>query len=69
MGRKIVPEFRETGWKTIVLDIQANKIDIWPGMSATPERQKALSMIGPMYGLSFCGVPSKSSVRRHLGIA
>lgn len=60
MGKEIKLEFRETSWKTVVLDIQSNKIDIWPGMSATPEREKALSMIGPMYGLAFCGVTSKS---------
>ncbi|MBS3650207.1 transporter substrate-binding domain-containing protein [Pseudaminobacter sp. 19-2017] len=60
MGKEIKPEFRETGWKTVVLDLQSNKIDIWPGMSATPEREKALSMIGPMYGLAFCGVTGKS---------
>lgn len=60
MGKEIKPEFRETSWKTVVLDLQSNKIDIWPGMSATPERQKALSMVGPMYGLAFCGVTSKS---------
>lgn len=60
MGKKIVPEFRETSWKTVVLDIQSEKIDIWPGMSATPERQKALNMVGPMYVLTFCGVPNKN---------
>lgn len=60
MGKPIVPEFRETSWKTVVLDLQSNKIDVWPGMSATPERQKALSMVGPMYGLSFCGMPGKT---------
>lgn len=60
MGKEIKPEFRETSWKTIVLDLHSNKIDIWPGMSATPEREKALSMIGPMYGLAFCGVTSKT---------
>lgn len=60
MGRTVTPEFRETSWKTIVLDLHANKIDIWPGMSATPERQKALSMVGPMYGLSFCGLTNKN---------
>jgi len=60
MGRAVKPVFRETSWKTIVLDLQSNKIDIWPGMSATPEREKALTMVGPMYGLAFCGVTSKS---------
>src|SRR5262249_51702479 len=60
MGKTITPEFKETSWKTVVLDIQAEKIDIWPGMSATPEREKALSMIGPMYVLTFCGIPNKN---------
>lgn len=60
MGKEITPEFRETSWKTVVLDLQSNKIDIWPGMSATEERKKALSMIGPMYDLSFCGVKNKA---------
>lgn len=60
MGREIKPQFRETSWKTVVLDLQSNKIDLWPGMSATPEREKALSMVGPMYGLAFCGVTGKS---------
>ena len=60
MGRAIKPQFRDTSWKTVVLDLQSSKIEIWPGMSATPERMKALSMIGPIYRLSFCGVTSKS---------
>jgi polar amino acid transport system substrate-binding protein len=56
MGRKIKPEFRETSWNTVVLDLQSQKIDIWPGMSATPEREKALSMVGPIYGLALCAM-------------
>jgi polar amino acid transport system substrate-binding protein len=56
MGRKITPEFKETAWNTVVLDLQSQKIDIWPGMSATPEREKALSMVGPIYGLAFCAM-------------
>ncbi|WP_250517924.1 transporter substrate-binding domain-containing protein [Caballeronia sp. INDeC2] len=60
MGKKIEPEFRETGWNTVVLDIQSQKIDIWPGMSATPERQKALSMVGPIYTLAMCGMVGRN---------
>ncbi|SAL73508.1 extracellular solute-binding protein [Caballeronia arvi] len=56
MGKKIEPEFHETGWNTVVLDIQSQKIDIWPGMSATPERKNALSMVGPIYTLAMCGM-------------
>lgn len=59
MGRAITPEYRETGWATVVLDLQSQKLDIWPGMSATEERKKALSMIGPMYDLAFCAVNRK----------
>jgi len=59
MGRKIEPEFHETAWNTVVLDIQSQKIDLWPGMSATPERQKALSMVGPIYNLAFCAMSRK----------
>lgn len=60
MGRDIQPSFKETTWGTIVLDIQSNKIDIWPGMSATEERKKALSMVGPLYSLAICGVTRKN---------
>jgi polar amino acid transport system substrate-binding protein len=56
MGTKITPEFKETGWTTVVLDLQSQKLDIWPGMSATPEREKALSMVGPIYNLAFCAM-------------
>ena len=59
MGRKIQPDFKETSWGTVVLDIQSNKIDIWPGMSATAARKKAVSMVGPLYSLAICGVTSK----------
>ncbi|MEJ8570440.1 transporter substrate-binding domain-containing protein [Microbaculum marinum] len=56
MGKEIKPTYRETSWKTIVLDLQSEKIDLWPGMSATEQRKQALSMIGPIYNLAFCGV-------------
>lgn len=59
MGKTITPEFRETTWATVVLDIQSRKIDLWPGMSATEARKKALSMIGPMYDLAYCTVNRK----------
>lgn len=54
-------KFQETSWKTVVLDLQAQKIDIWPGMSATEQRKQALSMVGPMYDLAFCAMDGKQS--------
>lgn len=59
MGKPITPEFHETTWATVVLDIQSRKIDIMPSMSATDERKKALSMIGPIFDLAFCAVNRK----------
>jgi polar amino acid transport system substrate-binding protein len=60
MAHEIQPEFKETSWGTVVLDIQSNKIDIWPGMSATAARKKAVSMVGPLYSLAICGVTAKN---------
>lgn len=61
MGKPIAVEFKETSWKTVVLDVQSQKVDIWPGMSATEERKRALSMVGPMYGLAFCAMTRKGT--------
>lgn len=54
MGRPIKLQFVESTWGTVVLDLQSAKIDVWAGMSATPERLKALDMAGPMYKLGGC---------------
>jgi polar amino acid transport system substrate-binding protein len=59
MGRPIKLEFAETSWATVVMDLQAGRIDIWTGMSETPERLKALDMAGPMYVLAHCYVNRK----------
>lgn len=56
MGRPVRTEFVETTWGTVVLDLQAGKIDIWTGMSETEERKRALDMAGPMYELAHCYV-------------
>jgi polar amino acid transport system substrate-binding protein len=56
MGRPVRTEFVETTWGTVVLDLQAGKMDIWTGMSETEERKRALDMAGPMYELAHCYV-------------
>ncbi|WJS85362.1 transporter substrate-binding domain-containing protein [Paracoccus sp. TOH] len=61
MGKELKVQFQETGWKTVVLDLQSQKIDIWPGMSATEQRKQALNMIGPMYDLAFCAMDGKTA--------
>ncbi|MGE0798361.1 MAG: transporter substrate-binding domain-containing protein [Lautropia sp.] len=59
MGKTLKIEFHETTWKTVVLDIQSGKIDLWPGMTATEERKRAIDMAGPMYQLPNCMVNRK----------
>ena len=59
MGRNIRVDYKETTWGTVVLDLQSDKVDIWPGMSETPERLKAIDMAGPMYELQHCIVTRK----------
>jgi len=54
MGKSIQVEFVETTWTTVVLDLQSAKIDLWSGMSVTPQRLQALDMAGPMYELAHC---------------
>jgi len=49
----------ETTWTTVVLDLQSAKIDLWSGMSVTPERLKAIDMAGPMYELAHCYINRK----------
>ena len=54
MKKYIAIRWQETSWATLVLDLQAGRLDIWPGMSATEERKKALDMSGPLYALAEC---------------
>ncbi|GGE50311.1 ABC transporter substrate-binding protein [Agaricicola taiwanensis] len=50
-GKEIKPEFVITSWTTVVLDIQANKVDSFFGLSFSEERKKALNLVGPLYSL------------------
>lgn len=61
MGKPLEVKWRETTWQAIVLDLQAGRIDIFPGMSATEERRKALDLPGPLYRLTDCVIAGKNS--------
>lgn len=52
LGKTIEPQFVETSWATIVLDIQSGRIDFGVGLSPTEERLKAIDMPGPAYALA-----------------
>jgi polar amino acid transport system substrate-binding protein len=50
------PEITETTWGTAVLDLQANKIDIMFGLSATPQRALALDFSRPFMENTFTAI-------------
>ncbi|MFN3207584.1 MAG: transporter substrate-binding domain-containing protein [Roseovarius sp.] len=54
MGQDLEVVWRETTWQSVVLDLQAGRIDLFPGMTATEERKKALDMAGPLYQMTNC---------------
>lgn len=51
MEKEIRVEFVITSWTSVVLDLQANRIDVFFGLSFAEERRRALHLVGPMYSL------------------
>jgi polar amino acid transport system substrate-binding protein len=49
----VEPEFVETSFKTVVLDLQSAKCHAFFGFNATPERALAIDFAGPLYTLGF----------------
>jgi polar amino acid transport system substrate-binding protein len=49
----VQPVFVETSFKTVVLDLQSAKCDVFYGFNATPERALAIDFAGPLYTLGF----------------
>jgi polar amino acid transport system substrate-binding protein len=49
MEKPIRVEWIITTWPTAVLDIQSGKADIFFGFAFSPERAKAIDLIGPLY--------------------
>lgn len=49
----------ETTWGNSVLDLQADKIDVFFGLNPTPERQKVIDFSGPCFKNAFTMVTKK----------
>lgn len=49
----------ETTWGNSVLDLQANKIDVFFGLNPTPERQKVIDFSGPVFKNAFTLIARK----------
>ena len=58
LGVKVVPV--ETTWGNVVLDLEANKIDLQFGLQATPKRAMSIDFAGPLYELSYVMINNKN---------
>ena len=56
---RVEPEFIETTFRTVVLDLQSAKCHVFFGFNATPERALAIDFSGPLYTLGFGFVNGK----------
>jgi polar amino acid transport system substrate-binding protein len=54
----------ETTWGNSVLDLQAEKIDVFFGLNPTPERQKVIDFSEPVFKNSFTLIAKKSVTAR-----
>ena len=56
MSRSLRAEYVITSLATVVLDLQADKLDLYFGMTASPERAEAVKLFGPIYELPECAI-------------
>ena len=51
IGHPIRVENLVTSWSTLILDMQANRLDAFFGLTDTEERRKVVDMFGPLYAV------------------
>lgn len=56
MKRPLRAEYVETSLATVILDLQSDKLDLYFGLTASPERRKAVDLFGPIYALPECAI-------------
>jgi polar amino acid transport system substrate-binding protein len=56
MHKTLRPEYQETSLANVILDLQANKIDLYFGLTASEERRRAVNLFGPIYALPECAI-------------
>ncbi|CAH1659452.1 PBPb domain-containing protein [Hyphomicrobiales bacterium] len=60
VGKQLKVEEVPSSLQNIVLDIQANRIDVHMGLTVTEERKKAIDMFGPIYMMPVAAFNSAS---------
>jgi polar amino acid transport system substrate-binding protein len=59
MQKPLRVEYVETSLGTVILDIQANRLDAYFGLTASEERRKAVNLFGPIYELPECALNTR----------
>jgi polar amino acid transport system substrate-binding protein len=59
MGKSLRAEYVETNLGTVILDLQASKLDLYFGLTASEERRRAVSLFGPIYALPECAINAR----------
>ena len=60
MQKELRAEYVETSFTTVILDLQSAKIDLYFGLTASPERAQAVNLIGPIYALPEVAINARS---------
>jgi len=61
IGKPIRVDFVESSFATIILDIQADKLDVFFGLSYSEQREKAVHLVGPLYSLPEVALTARGS--------
>jgi polar amino acid transport system substrate-binding protein len=59
MKKPLRATYVETSLANVILDLQANNLDLYFGLTSSPERQRAVTLFGPIYELPECAINNK----------
>lgn len=56
MKKPLRADYVETSLANVILDLQADKLDLYFGLTASAERRRAVTLFGPIYELPECAI-------------
>ena len=59
MKKPLRAEYVETSLANVILDLQADKLDLYFGLTASAERRRAVTLFGPIYELPECAINAR----------
>lgn len=59
MKKPLRADYVETSLANVILDLQADKLDLYFGLTASAERRRAVNLFGPIYELPECAINAR----------